>query len=227
MHQATAEELRGFLKHNVEDYLFGDIATMIAAAPLAGREFGALHYPLVASCFAGIELLGGLLTAEQFDRDLGRQYFAEFWGQQLYREQPDVGPALYRLVRHGLAHVYLTKGDFRISKGLQGMHLTRDASGAVWVDGAQLGRDLEHAYTRTIRAELGTGSTREASMRKRFAEMVGQYSKQATTLVNVTFPPSPPLGPVGVNGASGPMMTLDLNSQGPSTAAPVLLKHGF
>jgi hypothetical protein len=142
-------DLNTFLQKNVEGYLFEDLQTMKAATLAPGKQAGAVGYPLLMSAFAGIELLGALLSDSPFDKNKGAAYFDDFWRNHLYSTDPcraAAGKALYQLVRHGLAHVYVTKGDIVVFKHAPAMHLVRAPDGSIYIDAAQLADDLEHRF---------------------------------------------------------------------------------
>ena len=93
-------DLEKFLKHNVEDYLLEDLETLKSASPPAGRHVGGVGYPLLITTFAGIELVGNLVSSAAFDPFKGAERFAEFWRGYLYPEDParaGVAAQLYKL----------------------------------------------------------------------------------------------------------------------------------
>jgi hypothetical protein len=222
-------KLSEFLEHQVEGYLFDDLATMIAATPLPGRQHGALHYPLVATCLAGIEFMGGLLSPGTFHPGHGARYFELFWSKYLYPKQAALNEPVYKFVRHGLAHVFFTKAAFCVTKGRPDRHLTRDSNDTIWLDAAKLARDLEHTYRDVIGKELGTGSNLETTMQVRLDEMLAKYTQQASVLAQVQFPPTPTLDDLaGASVASGTMVNgqVFLRLQGLSqVTATVVVPH--
>jgi len=75
----------------------------------------------------------------------GRFHFAHFWETYLYAASPrkDAGAPLYQLVRHGVAHVFGTKGPIKVTKNTPAWHLVRDPSdGSVHIDATQLALDV-------------------------------------------------------------------------------------
>ncbi len=189
-------DLNTFLQRNVEGYLFEDLQTMKAASPAPGKQAGAVGYPLLMSVFAGIELFGALVSATRFDKDKGAQYFGSFWRNYLYSPDSDraaAGDTLYQLVRHGLAHVYVTKGDISVFKRVPAMHLVRAPDGSICVDAAQLADDLEHCYKSKVKPLVaGSGRISGASMKVRLEEMVDAYRAQAAQrLPGLQLPPAP------------------------------------
>ena len=197
-------DLNTFLQKNVEGYLFEDLQTMKAATLAPGKQAGAIGYPLLMSTFAGIELLGALLSDSPFDKNEGRQYFKDFWRNHLYSTDPyraAAGDAFYQLARHGLAHAYVTKGDIVVFKHDPAMHLVRAPDGSIYIDAAQLADDLEHCYKAQVKPAASKRS-RGASMKARLREMQAAYRSQADKyLPLLKLPPAPFITSVGSGSA--------------------------
>jgi hypothetical protein len=189
-------DLNGFLQKHVEGYLFEDLRTMKAAWPAPGKQDGAVGYPLLMSAFAGIELLGALLSPTRFDKNNGEKYFSSFWKDYLYSGDPcraAAGTTLYKLARHGLAHVYFTKGDISVYKSDPKMHLVRAPDDSICVDAVQLADDLEHCYNANVKPLVtASGAINGASMSMRLGEMEAAYGAQAAQLLAaLQLPPAP------------------------------------
>jgi len=180
-------DLNAFLQRTVEGYLFEDLRTMKAASLPPGKEAGAVGYPLLMSAFAGIELLGALLSLSQFNKDKGAEYFVSFWRDYLYPTdscRAAAGETLYKLVRHGLAHVYVTKGDIWVFKHAPEMHLVRRHDGAICVDAARLADDLEESYESRVKPLIAASDgISGVSMTMRLGEMEVAYRAQAAQLM--------------------------------------------
>jgi hypothetical protein len=171
-------DLNIFLQETVEGYLLEDLNTMKLASPRPGKQAGGVGYPLLMTTFAGIELLGALLSSDTFDKEKGAQYFGDFWRNYLYPTDSGraaAGNTLYHLVRHGLAHVYVTKGNIVVFKHQPKMHLVI-SNESFCVDAAQLAEDLEHCYKTKVKA-LIVASTASATIR--LNEMATAYQIQA------------------------------------------------
>ena len=184
-------DLAKFLKENVEGYLFKDLDALIAVGPLPGENLGAVGYPLLITTFAGIELLGALASAKKFDPRSGAYYFTSFWGTYLYpadRQRVDAAGPIYKLVRHGLAHAFVVKGDIVVGKS--GPHLGRFPSGAVCIDAAQLAQDLKNSYYRFIGPQVDktAGPLNRNTMTSRLNEMADEYERQAADLARLDLP---------------------------------------
>lgn len=180
-------DLNAFLQKNVEGYLFEDLRTMRAASLPPGKQAGAVGYPLLMTAFAGIELLGALLSPGEFNKDKGAQYFGSFWRDYLYSNDSSraaAGDTLYQLVRHGLAHIYVTKGNVWVVKHVPAMHLVRTDDGSIWVDAVQLADDLEESYKSRVKPLIAASDgISGASMTKRLGEMEVAYRAQAAQLM--------------------------------------------
>lgn len=204
--------LTDFLANNVQGYLFHDLRAMQATVAPPGTPGGSLGYPLLMATFAGIELLGALLSPTAFDTDSGATYFKRYWSDVLYpsRAASNEIDIVYRLARHGIAHTFLPKGALGIVKGQPTYHLVHGQSGEFYVDASQLAADLIESYELRVRPFLSTPNVLvdAARMGSRLAEMTIKYTKQAGSLVsasNTSGYIGSTSGPVGPSGPIGPI----------------------
>ncbi|WP_297470923.1 hypothetical protein [Acidithiobacillus sp.] len=178
-------DLNDFLQQTVAGYLFNDLRTMQVAELPPGQTSGALGYPLLMSTFAGIELLGGLLFARRFNAHQGEQHFTHFWVYHLYPSDPvkrAAGVTLYKLVRHGLAHVYATKGKFIVEKNEGRRHLqllpSEDGRDQIYyIDAGQLASDLITSYRRSVE---GASEEDKRRMQENLNGMATIYQSQSS-----------------------------------------------
>jgi hypothetical protein len=187
-------DLDVFIQQNVEGYLLEDLKTLKEAPLPPGKRAGAVGYPLLMTAFAGIELFGALLSPHRFNTNHGRKYFCNFWKDHLYKNDPSraaAGEVLYSLVRHGLAHVYVTKGEILVVKNAPALHLTIAVDRSLYVDAAQLADDMERWYTSKIKSVLKHNRT---SIQARLDEIVNAYSEEAAPLLKGLQLPSAPAG---------------------------------
>jgi len=203
-------DLATFLKRNVDEYLLADLESLIRLNPAPGRTAGAAGYPLLVSTFAGIELLGGLVSSSPFDRNAGAKRFAEFWIDYMYRGNANraaAGPVLYQLARHGLAHAFVVKGNLEVVKGEPRLHLVTTGKGAISVDAVQLAIDFRTAYESQVKPNVISGTPLAKTMADRHAEMASEYGKQAAELL--------------------PILKLPLESAASSQVAPNAVQSGI
>lgn len=180
-------DLDNFLMRAVEGYIFEDMKTMKAATLGDGRSAGALGYPLIMATFAGIELLGVLVSDKEFTGQSDQKDFCRFWEQYLYSEnaaRKDVGQPLYLLLRNGLAHGHVARGGIEVTKGAPDEHLLYDENEqTVYIDACQLADDFMECYGRKIKRLLEVDAASEgpsrATMNKRLEEMTYRYGKMA------------------------------------------------
>jgi len=215
-------DLDAFLEKNVEGYLFGDLATLKIATHQPERTYGAVAYPLLLSTFAGIELLGALVSSRAFVPNNGSKYFDSFWRNYLYNTdaaRADAGASIYKLARHGLAHSFVVKGTLEVVKHAPHLHLVRMNNGAFSVDAVQLATDLETAYQTRVKvlARAVSGTVTTHTMSDRLNEMATEFQQQASPIMNSLRLPE------AIPNSTGPMTT-DLPSntdgtQGPSGSA--------
>ncbi len=197
-------DLNDFLRETVEGRLFGDMRAMKAVTLPSGAAVGAVGYPLVMSAFAGIELIGALLSTRPFSKTAGAEYFREAW-RSIYPMPPeaDLADLIYKLGRNGLAHLYAPKGPITVHKGNPVEHL-RLVGRAISIDANKLADDLIAAYNNRLKAALTAGS----SAATRLNEMQAAY-KQDTTQAFAGMPvlpstPALPTMPGGAHDTSSP-----------------------
>ena len=89
------------------------------------------------------------------------------------------GKYIYQLVRHGLAHAFVVKGNINVVKDNNKCHLVRDASGGVYIDSVQLAVDLEEAYKKFKGIlELTEGQVNATTIETRLDEIEKEYINQ-------------------------------------------------
>lgn len=190
-----------FLNRNVDEYLIEDLRKLKRLKPAKGKTAGGAGYPLVMTALAGIELLGALASASTFNKNAGSTYFSDYWKNFLYETDPTragLHEIVYQLVRHGLAHVFVMKGDIvvvkgpkkRGSKGTKSAavhHLAFEPPKTLVLDAAQLADDLIDSYNTRFKAKLAVS---RADMQNRLDEMEKAYTNQAANLMSATASPS-------------------------------------
>jgi len=175
-----AQALSNFLEKYVEGYLFEDLRTMKNAQPAQGKDAGALGYPILMTAFAGIELFGALLSTTKFEPYHGGEYFKAFWTKHLYPIEPRraAGEPLYQLIRNGLAHLFITKGDNLVFKNAPQSHLVRTPDGLICIDATQLADDLERCYKSKAKDLILSGASAA-----RLSEIENNYRRQAENCI--------------------------------------------
>ena len=165
--------LEEFLAHNVEGYIFNDLREM-QVIPVA--------YPLLMTTFAGIELLGALISKSKFDAFKGSDYFISYWTGYLYPNLPDketIGKQLYQLIRNGIAHAFILKGPIAIARSQPSLHLHR-IDGVLYLDAVKMADDFIASYNDKLKLVI-TGSKTDVAvcMAERLEEIKQKYEKQA------------------------------------------------
>jgi hypothetical protein len=217
--------LDDFLAHHVEKYLFYDIRFM----EQDDANGGGVGYPMLMTCCAGIELLGALRSTSRFQtHGCGDKYFADYWQNCLYPPPSRFAghhARVYQLVRHGIAHLFFTKGNIGVVRKQPTLHFMSDRSGLFLIDAVQFGRDLIDSYTRAVKPILSDPArlAEKAGMEARLAEMESEFGSQATRHAGASAPnahlgatgpttqsaasassrPGGALGPTGPIGPSG------------------------
>ena len=73
--------IKDYFETYIDGYLFCDLANMAKIELAEGEKYGAANYPILASIFAGMEVLGYLLMPEptSFNKGAGALYFLNYW----------------------------------------------------------------------------------------------------------------------------------------------------
>ncbi len=207
-------DLGEFLQWNVEGYLFKDLEAMQPiSAP--GTDGGGVGYPMLITTFAGIELLGGLVSGSEFNTNAGGVYFKKFWADYLYpgANAEEAGDALYQLARHGLAHGFVVKGSIAVGKDHPGWHLKRNADDVIYVDVAKLADDLIACY-RTKVKPLSESSPSREKMTDWLTGMERAYAAKAESLGAARFFELAQIPPVPFTHSLGMTMQMTNPQQG-------------
>lgn len=167
------------LARTIEGFLHYDLTTM-AVDDQSGKG---VAYPILISTFAGIEFLGALLSQEEF-QPVGKSasYFSAYWRDYLYpppSNRAELGGAIYKLVRNGLAHSFAMRGRIGVLRKEAAIHLVRDRYGVLVIDAVQLARDFLSSYRSRVRRHLTNGDAIKTSMEERLAEMERAYARDA------------------------------------------------
>ena len=166
-------ELTDFLEQNVEGYLFNDLREM-QAVPVA--------YPLLMTTFAGVELLGALLSTSEFKAfNKGHEYFDSYWSNYLCPMLPNrksIGEQLYQLVRHGVAHAFVIKGPIAVGRNPEDPHLAIH-DGVLYLNAVKMAEEFIISYYKRLKPLVSEATGSHAvMMAKRLDEMKKIYGKQ-------------------------------------------------
>jgi hypothetical protein len=194
--------MKDFLKHHVEGYVFGDLENMAKLTALPSGN-GAAGYPMVATICSAIELLGLLVETTDistWQTWYGGKHFTTYWEKHLYPNEPEskVATAIYKLVRHGLAHTAITKGYSIVVKKWDGKsHLCFDSgSDQVSLDPVRMYQDLKDSYDGSFQKFIAGDEVR---IEKRVVALLDKYKGDMAThgaeLRNLSPPPSTPAAP--------------------------------
>ena len=177
-------DINKFLEQFVEGYLFCDIESMLKIELEDGQKYGACGYPVVMSVLAGMELLGGLLSKNTFDKYAGDKCFDNYWDNYFcifdHKYKISGIKKLVRgLIRHGLAHNSITKQGIFIGKdgSVTHWHLDKEKS-QLFIDFSKFYKDFRASYNKFIKNNPSIRS----EMQIRLNEMIKEYSKEAEDL---------------------------------------------
>src|SRR5262249_13541717 len=109
--------------------------------------------------------------------------FQRYWSKHLYTSKPrkEVGGAVYRLARNGIAHSFAAKSPIEISTTEQDKnHLVKVEEDVFRVDAKVLARDFEHSYKDSFRSWLTNAGARQ-SAEARFEELLEKNARSYTS----------------------------------------------
>lgn len=139
---------RDNLRALFDRYLLPDLRRL---RPLRPDETGAgaCLYPLALTLMAAIEFSGALLDDAAYDIRKNQHYFTAYW-QRMFEGRTVAldAAAVYKLLRHGLAHLYLPKGDVGVVRDASAVVLGLDEEGRRAVNVDALAADYEAACRR-------------------------------------------------------------------------------
>ena len=211
-------DLDNFLKVQIDDYIRYDIDFLSKNDPGGGGP----TYPLAMICSSAIELLGALMKASSdggFSQRKNCDYFCYYWDNVLYKTtKPNEAKhafKFYKLIRHGLAHNSIPKGNIRFLRHNPQLHRQEhsDAGQNVWnIDVVQLGIDLLDSYDNQFKKYLLDGPNK-SNAQTVLDEIVQNYNKIASNN-GLAFPhasssPQEATGPVVSFGSSVPTVNLE------------------
>lgn len=179
-------EINKFLEQFVEGYLFCDIENMIKIDLKGPEIYGACGYPIIMSTLSGMELLGGLLNNKTFNSKLGNNYFANYWDNYLCEYDTKykidgIQKHLRILIRHGLAHVSLTKPGIFITKNNPSVHWKFDLKNKILsIDVSKFFMDFRNSYYENVKAI----ENNKIVMQERLREMMHQFKEESNELFN-------------------------------------------
>ena len=176
------------LERILDEYLVKDL--------LALRETR-VGFPTLMTVFAGVELLGSLLSDREFGTDDAD--FQYYWTQYLYprstrpRTEREAR-IIYEFARHGVMHHFFPKGKIGVTGSDPGGHLTCDADGVLILDVKVLVDDFVRAYRERVEPILATtsGSPSRATMEKRLDDIRKVGNQRTAELYDVFRMPSAP-----------------------------------
>lgn len=209
-----------FLDQFVDGYLLLDLEAMAEISPSSPKG-GGVGYPMVATTLSGIELLGNLLLpiSDKAPSDGGNHCFLHYWDLYLAAEKPlyrGLGRAFRQLVRNGIAHTFVAKGNIYVFRGTTNdVHINRTTD-SLTVDCIRLYRDFASSYQNRVRPIVdgttpGALTTKEG-MQSRLQELESRDIERSRRVFKALPTLGPPVetwpwpasGPTGGTGATGP-----------------------
>jgi len=167
-------------------------------------------FPTLMTVFAGVELLGSLLTEGAFGTTADG--FQHYWTRYLYppsvRTRTDEeAEIIYEFVRHGVMHHFFPKGMIGVTGSDPAGHLVCRPDGVLILDVKVLVDDFVRAYRDRVEPILATdtGLPSRLTMQKRLDDIRNAGNRRMPRLYEV-FSPSAPSGAADIaREASGPL----------------------
>lgn len=186
-------DIKDFLKQFVEGYLFHDLENLAKIELTVTQNSGALNYPMVLSILSGMELLGFILSTDNKpfsgDTNSGNKYFENYWKNYFSVQEPKykpLGNVFRQLIRHGIAHTFLTKHGVYISKGLNNKIQINASEKKIYFDSIVFFREFVDSYNNLVRPIIDeTGQDNKTSISKmqfKLKSMVEEYETQANKI---------------------------------------------
>lgn len=113
-HITDHEVINNFLEHTVEDYLVGDLKTILEPASLQGPN--ELGYPALMLIMIGCELLGNLIDSNLQYGEAAERFWTYMIKVDPKYDIPRIAYSLYGLARNGIAHYYSPNTTIIVSR---------------------------------------------------------------------------------------------------------------
>lgn len=166
-----------FFENNINGYLLCDLAEMNKiSVPGAGN----CGYPMLMTMLSGMELLGGLAQVESKwskSSSKSKEYFDYFYlnyFQQYALEYGLFKDELWFMIRHKLAHTFLTATHFKVAKNYYEKAITIQSKNVIIDVGVML-KDFQKSVLR-LAEELEGDETLRSRFEKHLLEMVKAYT---------------------------------------------------
>ncbi|NCS31962.1 hypothetical protein GW793_00540 [bacterium] len=175
-----------FLDKFIDGYLLCDLKQMAKCQPDEADTAGGAGYPMVMTVLSGIEILGYLLipNEDEYNYSAGFAYFKEYWNNYLSEVNENyshLASIFYKLLRHGLAHTFISKHGIQITKNtrrslfldLENKQLIMDCVVFYW--------DFEKSYLNQAKSELLNNMERTE---RKIRSLADSYSQDSEMIFN-------------------------------------------
>jgi hypothetical protein len=207
---------RRFFENNVEGYLLCDLREM---NKIKIEGAGNCGYPMLMSILSGMELLGGLISEDaKWNSDSGKKYFEAFYSNYFCNLHPDyskynIETEMYSLIRHKLAHTFLTALKFQIAKNSEKSPITKHGL-FIRLDVGLIFGDFEGAVA-NLRKDLEASLDLAHRVEKHLEQMIQKYGPLPTRETGLRSAVD-----VTVSGTLSAMIKNTNYSSGATTAFP-------
>ncbi|HVY72695.1 MAG TPA: hypothetical protein VG984_01425 [Candidatus Paceibacterota bacterium] len=204
-----------YLKEYIEGYLFKDIEGIQKGIPmpLPPGEFGTAAYPILMSCLAGMEMLGYLLMRDgkgfEIKPRVGETRFLNYWDNYFSKQNTvytGLGEIFYVLLRHGLAHAFLSKHGIWVTRGTREDTKVNTRSRSISLDADVFFEEFKRSYFDLAKPVILTGS--QAQLDDFLAKSQTQSDKEFEELDK--------------RGIARDDLTYDMRARGASGPAPIV-----
>lgn len=170
---------KSFFNNNImgdlpnQGYLIWDLEEM---NKIDVKGAGNCGYPMLMSILSGMELLGGLIDEYTWNGGKGRKYFRRFYEdyfEKYNKSYEGRADEFYDLLRHKLAHTFLTAIKFQIAKNSFPAPITKDGESEI-IDVGLAFADFKKAVV-VIKNDLKSNIDLANLFNARLPEMLKEY----------------------------------------------------
>lgn len=183
----------------VEGYLFHDLENMINLNIMPGEKYGNLGYPIIVSCISGMELLSLVLQQSPLPTDYYNSqhnylnyYIENYLGQiQPNYKQNKLPIIIKRLLRNGIAHMFISKPDVIVVKSQKDVHLKKDdVHDVIYIDCIELVKDFKTSYETLVKqiidAPKSGDLTNTVQIQSRIDELTNYLANETNSVLDLS-----------------------------------------
>jgi hypothetical protein len=176
-----------FFDNNIKGYLLGDLEEM---NKIKVEGPGNCGYPMLMTMLSGMELLGGLTNTDPIWHKDGSHsgpyfyYYFEKYFQDKNTAYPSRKEDFWKLLRHKLAHTFLTAMHFRVTKNLYEDPIVTHGN-LTDIDVGILFKDFKTSVLQ-LEVELKSDSALSSRFENHLSNIITAYTSSSSSSVSTT-----------------------------------------